>query len=711
MAMRVLVTGSSGLVGSAAVAFFDDLGCDVTGIDNNLRADFFGPDGDTEPTRFRLHQRCRRFRHRDLDIRDRAAVDALLAEGGFGLIVHAAAQPSHDLAARRPFDDFDINAVGTLNLLEACRRHCPAAAFTFLSTNKVYGDGPNRLPMVATPTRFDFADPAHRRGIAEDFPVDQCLHSLFGASKLAADVMVQEYGRYFGMNTGVFRGGCLTGPDHAGVELHGFLNYLVRAALAEAPYTVFGHGGKQVRDQIHADDVVAALWQFAQRPRPGEVYNLGGGPDNAASLLECVQRIERLCGRRPRLRLDGAERRGDHRCYYTDLGKLRAHYPDWRLGRSLDDILAEMVANAAERRAAATVVAVPTAAAEPARPIPRPAPPRVAWIYPAYSPARIAEEDGFCARMNALGHDLRPFGVPCRGWLPFAELDRRFRLRDPDLMQAYQRLGALLADCDVLVAAGGSMVHPDLAEQFRGTTVFVSADDPENSAHLSRPTAPHFDLSLVVNPACLDDYRAWGCRHVEWIFPVLRPDRIAPGVTAESILDQPRPLDIVLCCEREFGLSDRAQRVEALRAAFPQAHVRGPGWPAGPEPQVRLYPRARLGWNLHNSTGPCNTRVLELPANGVFQLCDNPERLHLLFEPGREIVGFGSLAECIQRTRHYLAHEDERRAIAAAAFQRVHRDYTEVRWFERLLAAVARVAQRPQAAASGPGALVAPGPG
>jgi len=344
--MRVLVTGSSGLIGSETVAYFDALGFDVRGIDNNMRADFFGPLGDTTPTRQRLEATCARFSHLEMDIRDRAGIDALLSREQFELVVHTAAQPSHDLAARRPFDDFDVNAVGTLNLLEACRRHAPEAVFVLMSTNKVYGDGPNRIRLVERETRWDYDDPRFERGIAEDFPIDQSLHSLFGASKIAADVLTQEYGRYFGMKTGIFRGGCLTGPQHHGVELHGFLSFLVRAAVEQRPYTIFGYQGKQVRDQIHARDVIEALWRFAQAPRPGEVYNLGGGRDNAASLLELVDRIERRAGTRPVLGHSEPPRLGDHVCYYSDLRKLEGHYPGWRVRRSLDEILDEMVAQA-----------------------------------------------------------------------------------------------------------------------------------------------------------------------------------------------------------------------------------------------------------------------------------------------------------------------------------------------------------------------------
>lgn len=340
--MRVLVTGSSGLIGSEAVLFFDRMGCVVTGVDNNLRADFFGPQADTTANRDRLMAICRYFDFKPLDIRDRKAIDDLFSSWRFDLVIHAAAQPSHDLAAQRPFDDFDVNAVGTLNLLEATRRHCPEAVFIYVSTNKVYGDGPNRIQMSELETRWDFADPRYEHGITEDFPVDQCLHSLFGVSKLSADVMAQEYARYFGVKTGIFRGGCLTGPRHAGVEQHGFLNYLVATAVREQPYTVFGYKGKQVRDQIHSEDVIEAFWQFAQNPRPGEVYNLGGGKENAASLLECVEMIHKITGKRPTMTFSDTPRIGDHICYYSDMRKFRRDYPQWKLARTLPDIVQEI---------------------------------------------------------------------------------------------------------------------------------------------------------------------------------------------------------------------------------------------------------------------------------------------------------------------------------------------------------------------------------
>ncbi len=343
--MRVLVTGSSGLIGSEAVTFFDNMGFEISGVDNNMRADFFGPKGDTLGNLARLQAQCKNFTSYDQDIRDRAGVEELFKKINPELIIHAAAQPSHDLAASRPFDDFDVNATGTLNLLEATRRVCPEAPFIHVSTNKVYGDAPNHLNLVEKETRWDYADAEYEHGIAETMSIDQCKHSLFGASKAAGDILAQEYGKYDGieLKTGIFRGGCLTGPQHAGVELHGFLNYLVKVALEEGPYTIFGYKGKQVRDQIHCHDVINAFWNFAQNPRPGEVYNLGGGKGNAASLLECVTMIEERTGKKPDLTYSDTNRIGDHICYYSDLRKLKEHYPDWDLTYSLDRIVDEMI--------------------------------------------------------------------------------------------------------------------------------------------------------------------------------------------------------------------------------------------------------------------------------------------------------------------------------------------------------------------------------
>ncbi len=341
--MRVLVTGSNGLIGSEAVSYFDAQGAEVVGVDNNMRAVFFGRDGDTRWNQQRLQRQARGFRHVELDIRDREGVLTLLTEYPADLIVHCAAQPSHDLAARMPFEDFDVNAVGTLNLLEATRRHRPEAVFVLMSTNKVYGDAPNEKPLVERETRWDYADEADRGGISEACRIDRTLHSLFGASKTAADVMAQEYGRYFGMKVGVFRGGCLTGPQHSGVELHGFLSYLVKAALTGTTYRIFGYKGKQVRDNIHSRDVLRAIHRFYEAPRPGEVYNIGGGRENSCSILEAAALVEELGGGRLRTEYVDENRRGDHICYISDLSKLKSHYPGWGITVPLRQILTETI--------------------------------------------------------------------------------------------------------------------------------------------------------------------------------------------------------------------------------------------------------------------------------------------------------------------------------------------------------------------------------
>jgi CDP-paratose 2-epimerase len=278
-----------------------------------------------------------------LDIRDREAVFDVFGRQRFDRIIHCAAQPSLDKAKEIPLVDFDVNAVGTLNLLEATRRHSPEAVFIFMSTNKVYGDAPNEMPLIELPTRWDYARPEDFHGISESCRIDRTLHSLFGASKAAADLMAQEYGRYFGLKTGIFRGGCLTGPAHSGVELHGFLSYLVHVALHGKPYTIFGYKGKQVRDQIHSSDVIEAFEAFAQNPRPGEVYNLGGGRENSASVLECIELIEQLSGCRLRWSYQEQNRVGDHICYISDLRKLKSHYPHWSMQHFLKDILAQMI--------------------------------------------------------------------------------------------------------------------------------------------------------------------------------------------------------------------------------------------------------------------------------------------------------------------------------------------------------------------------------
>ena len=345
MATReVVVTGSSGLIGSEAVTYFDARGWRVHGIDNNMRRDFFGPDGDTTWNLDRLRRETRHFEHHPMDIRDRDGMLALIARLRPALVIHCASQPSHDLAASRPFDDFDVNAVGTLNLLEAVRRGAPEAPFVFLSTNKVYGDAPNELPLVELPTRWEYARPEDYEGIAETCRVDSVLHSLFGASKLAADAMVQEYGRYFGMPTVCLRGGCLTGPRHSGAEMHGFLAYLARATREGRTYRIYGYGGKQVRDNIHALDVCRFFEAFYERPRSAVVYNLGGGRANSVSMQEAIARFEERIGKRLTVEYVDKPRVGDHICYISDLRRLRADYPEWNVRVGLEQIIEEISA-------------------------------------------------------------------------------------------------------------------------------------------------------------------------------------------------------------------------------------------------------------------------------------------------------------------------------------------------------------------------------
>ena len=332
----ILITGSGGLIGSEVVSHFAEKGWLVTGVDNNMRADFFGAGGDTSWNVKRLKERYINYKHFGLDIRDRQSVISFIAELKPDAIVHAAAQPSHDLAASRPFDDFDVNAVGTLNLLEGLRNYSTEVPFVHMSTNKVYGDAPNRLNLVEKKTRWDFADPSYNFGIKEDFQIDQSKHSIFGASKLAADVMVQEYGRYFGMPTCCLRGGCLTGPNHSGVELHGFLSYLIKCNLMEKEYTIFGYQGKQVRDNIHSHDVARFIEEFLKAPRIGEVYNLGGGRENSISILEAFELISAISRKPMRFQYSDQNRSGDHICYISDLSKMKAHYPEWQITKGLD---------------------------------------------------------------------------------------------------------------------------------------------------------------------------------------------------------------------------------------------------------------------------------------------------------------------------------------------------------------------------------------
>jgi CDP-paratose 2-epimerase len=340
---KILITGSSGLIGSEVCMFFAERGFEIHGLDNNQRAVFFGPQGDTRWNQKRLESSLANFHHHEIDIRDRTGILKLVSQIKPDVIVHAAAQPSHDRAAAIPFDDFDTNAVGTLNLLEAARQACPDAPFIHMSTNKVYGDAPNKIPLKELETRWEFAEDSMQNGIAENFTIDQSKHSLFGASKVAADVMVQEYGRYFGMNTCALRGGCLTGPNHSGVELHGFLSYLIKCNLEGKKYTVFGYKAKQVRDNIHSLDVARFIWEFIQAPRSGEVYNIGGGKNNSCSMIEAFDKVEQLSGKKMLWEYSDKNREGDHMCYYSDLSKMKAHYPNWDITKSLDDIFSEIV--------------------------------------------------------------------------------------------------------------------------------------------------------------------------------------------------------------------------------------------------------------------------------------------------------------------------------------------------------------------------------
>jgi CDP-paratose 2-epimerase len=341
-----LVTGSAGLVGSESVAFLCDQGFTVVGIDNDMRKAFFGPDASTAWNSKRLgDQWPARYRYHDADIRDADAMGRIFRHYGreLELVIHAAAQPSHDWAARDPQLDFSINAGGTLVLLENLRAHCPDAAFIFCSTNKVYGDRPNQLPLIERETRWEIdSNHPYRDGIDETMSIDQSKHSLFGASKVAADVLVQEYGRYFGCKTAAFRGGCLTGPSHSGTELHGFLSYLVKCAMTGTPYRVYGYGGKQVRDNIHSRDLVQAFFQFFKSPRAGEVYNIGGGRFSNCSMLEAIALAERTVGQRLQWSYEPANREGDHIWWISGLGKFQAHYPEWRLTYSVPAIVREI---------------------------------------------------------------------------------------------------------------------------------------------------------------------------------------------------------------------------------------------------------------------------------------------------------------------------------------------------------------------------------
>ena len=337
----LLITGCSGLIGSEAVEYFSKKYDRIVGVDNNMRADFFGPDGDNTWNLNRMVKNYKNFTCENIDIRNRSSILSLLKSTTPNAIIHAAAQPSHDLASKRPFDDFDVNAVGTLNLLESTRQYCPESPFIFMSTNKVYGDRPNTsIEMLEFPTRWDYR--FKNSEIAETFSIDQSTHSIFGASKIAADIMVQEYGRYFNIPTCCLRGGCLTGPKHSGVELHGFLSYLIKCNMTSKPYNVYGYKGKQVRDNIHSFDVMRFIDMFIEAPMVSQVYNIGGGRENSTSILEAFSRIENISGKKMNYTVTNQARIGDHICYISNLSKIKQDYPNWSITKSLNDIFIEI---------------------------------------------------------------------------------------------------------------------------------------------------------------------------------------------------------------------------------------------------------------------------------------------------------------------------------------------------------------------------------
>jgi len=342
-----IITGSSGLIGSESVKFFADKFDLIVGIDNNQRAYFFGNDASTESTKMKLVNSIENYKHYDVDIRDLTLLEQIFQEYNqdISLIIHTAAQPSHDWAAKEPFTDFTVNANGTLNLLEMTRKHCPEAVFIFTSTNKVYGDTPNYLPLVELDNRWEIEDQHvyFEMGIDENMSIDNTKHSLFGASKVAADILVQEYGKYFGMKTGIFRGGCLTGPNHAGTQLHGFLSYLVKCAMTDSSYTIFGYNGKQVRDNIHSFDLVNMFWHYYQNPKAGEVYNAGGGRHSNCSMLEAINEIENISGKKLDYSISDSNRIGDHIWWISDVSKFKSHYPNWDYKYNLTDILEQII--------------------------------------------------------------------------------------------------------------------------------------------------------------------------------------------------------------------------------------------------------------------------------------------------------------------------------------------------------------------------------
>jgi CDP-paratose 2-epimerase len=342
-----IITGSAGLIGSEAAKFFDQQGFNIIGIDNDMRAYFFGEAASTNWNKIKLEQSLQHYTHHNIDIRNYPDIEKIFVEHScdIKLVVHTAAQPSHDWAAKEPFTDFGVNATGTLNLLEATRKYCPDTVFVFTSTNKVYGDTPNFLPLVEKEERWEIADnhPFYEHGIDESMSIDNSKHSIFGASKVAADIMVQEYGKYFGMKTGIFRGGCLTGPAHSGAELHGFLAYLVLCAVNNKHYTIFGYKGKQVRDNIHSKDLINAFWEFYKQPREGEVYNMGGARFSNVSMLEAIRIIKEIGGYTLNYSLHDTARSGDHIWYISDVRKFQQHYPNWKLEYDIHVILKEMI--------------------------------------------------------------------------------------------------------------------------------------------------------------------------------------------------------------------------------------------------------------------------------------------------------------------------------------------------------------------------------
>ncbi|MDQ4123388.1 MAG: NAD-dependent epimerase/dehydratase family protein [Acidobacteriota bacterium] len=350
-----IITGCSGLIGSEATKFFHQMGFDVVGIDNNMREYFFGRDGSVNWNTEQLKRSLPNFVHYPADIRNEKAVRDIFRKYGknIAVVIHTAAQPSHDWAAKEPLTDFTVNATGTLILLEAVREFCPDAPFIFTSTNKVYGDTPNSLPLVEKEMRWEI-DESHlffERGIDESMTIDSSKHSVFGASKVAADVMAQEYGRYFGIKTGIFRGGCLTGPAHSGAMLHGFLAYLIKCVVTGKHYTIFGYKGKQVRDNIHSNDLVQAFWHFYQNPRAGEVYNIGGSRHSNCSVLEAIEIAQEASGRELSFSISEQAREGDHIWWISDVSKFQQHYPDWHYEYDLKTIIGEIVAATEEKYA------------------------------------------------------------------------------------------------------------------------------------------------------------------------------------------------------------------------------------------------------------------------------------------------------------------------------------------------------------------------